>query len=109
MMGWLNVGSLVLGLIAWILPIVNLSWYKRHNWNNWVTLAILSVSACAVSLSFQIFYHYHLVRIEDWSAMMDITGSVAGASAILLVVTILLNALTLIVYRGKAANHIVNE
>ncbi|MDQ0156722.1 hypothetical protein [Robertmurraya andreesenii] len=101
MIGLLNVGSLLLGIIAWILPVVNLAGYKKNNRSNWVTLSILSVSACAISLSFQIFYHYHLVLIEDWSAMMDITGAVASAAAILLIVTILLNTLTLMVYRSR--------
>lgn len=32
---WLNVGSLVLGLIAWTLPVVNLMRYKNHNHKNW--------------------------------------------------------------------------
>ncbi|MDR7075816.1 hypothetical protein J2Y03_000804 [Neobacillus niacini] len=29
MIGFLNLGSLVLGLMAWILPVVNLMRYKR--------------------------------------------------------------------------------
>ena len=30
MMSLLNIGSLVLGLIAWILPIINLTHYKKR-------------------------------------------------------------------------------
>lgn len=101
MIGLLNLGSLVLGLIAWILPVVNLMRYEKHDHRNWVTLSIMSVSACAIALCFQIIYSYHLVKIEDWSALMDTTGAVAFAAAVLLIVTIILNAITLIVYRGQ--------
>lgn len=65
MIGWLNVGSLVLGLIAWILPVVSLMRYKKNVHNHWFVLSILSISACAISLYFQIFYNYHLVKIKD--------------------------------------------
>lgn len=40
----LNLGSLVLGLIAWILPVVNLMRYEKHDHRNWVTLSIMSFS-----------------------------------------------------------------
>jgi len=103
MSGWLNIGSLALGLIAWILPVISLMRYVRQDHRNWVVLSFISFSACAISLSFQIFYHYHLVKIEDWSALMDTMGGVAFASAVLLIVTIILNSIILILYRGRAA------
>ena len=99
----LNVGSLVLGLIAWILPVVNLMRDEKHNHKNWVVLSIMSISACAISLCFQIFNSYYLVKIEDWSALLDTMGAVEFVAAILLVITILLNAITLIVYRDRTA------
>lgn len=101
MSGWLNVGSFALGIIAWILPIVNLSRYKKDELRNWSALSIMSVSACTFSLCFQIFNTYHLVMIKDWSALMDTSGAVAYAAGVLLIVTILLNAITLIVYRDR--------
>lgn len=101
MIGLLNLGSLMLGLIAWILPFVNLMRNEKHDRRNWVALSILSFSACAISLCFQIFYSYHLVKIEDWSALMDTAGAVATVAAVLLIVTILLNAMTLILYRDR--------
>lgn len=52
----------------------------------------------------QIFYNNHLVKIEDWSALMDTTGAVAFVSAVLLTVTIILNAITLIIYRNRTVN-----
>lgn len=101
MIGLFNLGSFVLGLIAWILPVVNIIRYKKDSHRNWVTLSIMSISACAISLYFQIFYAYHLVKIADWSALMDTMGAVTFVSTVLLIVTIILNAITLIVYRDK--------
>ncbi|MET3728059.1 cytochrome c oxidase subunit 4 [Fictibacillus halophilus] len=100
MIGLLNVGSLVLGLIAWILPVVNL--LRKKN-KSWMMLSTISICACAISLCFQIFYTYHKVLIEDWSALMDTMYATASVSAALLIVTIVLNVVTLIVYRDKTA------
>ena len=101
MIGLLNFGSLILGLIAWWLPVVALMRYKNREGRNWVTLSIISISACAVSLCFQILYNNHLVQIEDWSALMDTTGTVALVAAVLLIVTIILNTITLVVCRDR--------
>ena len=38
MYGWLNIGSLVLGLIAWILPIVTLAIHNKYNNKIWFFL-----------------------------------------------------------------------
>ncbi|OCT11343.1 hypothetical protein A8709_06630 [Paenibacillus pectinilyticus] len=103
MSGLLNLGSLVLGLMAWILPVVNLIRYGKSDHRNWVVLSFMSISSCAIALCFQIFYNYHLVKSEDWSALMDITGTMAPVAAVLLIVTILLNAITVIRYRGSRA------
>ncbi|MEO4054832.1 hypothetical protein [Solibacillus sp. CAU 1738] len=103
MFGLLNLGSLVLGLIAWILPVVNLMRYETHNNKNWITLSVMSISVCSLSLCFQILYIYHKVTVEDWSGLMDTMYAVAFASAALLIVTIVLNAITLIVYRDRTA------
>ncbi|MFZ3590114.1 hypothetical protein ACOI1C_12740 [Bacillus sp. DJP31] len=98
--GWLNVGSLVLGLIAWIIPIFRFTRNKKDK-NNETTLLFLSLSVCAISLCFQVFYTYHLVMIKDWSALQDTMYAVAIAATVLLIVTILLNGMTLIAYRRK--------
>ncbi|MDI6619566.1 MAG: hypothetical protein QME45_13020 [Clostridiales bacterium] len=98
---WLNLGSLVLGLIAWILPVVNLVQRNKIDHRNWTILSVASVSACSISLCMQIFYNDHLVKTEDWSALMDTSSAVAMVSTLLLVVTIILNAVAFVVYYGK--------
>lgn len=94
--GLLNLGSLLLGLIAWILPVVNLAKRDKTESKTWIVLALTSVTACAISLYMQILYQNHLVRIEDWSALMDTSNAVASVSAILLIGTVSLNAITLV-------------
>ncbi|MEG0475866.1 MAG: hypothetical protein RR548_09220 [Carnobacterium sp.] len=101
MVNLLILGSLALGLTAWFLPIINLVRHKKNNNKNWVTLSIMSVSACAISLYLQLVYSSHLVEINDLSALMDTIGTIAKAAAILLIVTIVLNGITLVVYRNR--------
>lgn len=93
----------MLGIIAWILPAVNLARYKNQNHNSWVIFSIMSISACAISLCLQIINTYHLIMIEDWAALLDTMGTLVTVSAILLVVTLILNAVTFIVYRDRTA------
>ncbi|MGV8905744.1 MAG: hypothetical protein ACOH15_04005 [Acetobacterium sp.] len=100
--GWLNLGSLVLGLIAWILPVVNLARRNKVGNRNWIGFSVASISACAISLWMQIFYTNYLVKIEDWSALMDISSAVALVATLLLAVTIILNAITLNVYYKRS-------
>lgn len=109
MYGWLNVGSLVLGLIAWILPVVNLRRYKKHDCRNWAVLSITSLSACAISVCFQLFYNSHLVTIQDWAALADTTDHAASISAILVIVTIILNVISLLVCRDRTAKKMSNS
>lgn len=101
MISLLNPASLILGLIAWILPIINITKYKNQNHKNWATLSIMSMAACSVSLCFQIIYNNHLVNINDWTALMDITGTLVFVSSVLVIVTIVLNIITLFIYREK--------
>ena len=98
MIGLLNLGSIVLGFIALILPFVNIVRFKKYDQKN---LSFLSISACAISLLFQIFYNYHLVKIGDWSALMDTMGAVTLVAAVLVIVTISLNVIALNASRGK--------
>lgn len=107
MYGLLNLESLVLGLIAWVLPIINLARRNKTWHNSWIVFCAVSVMACATSLCLQIFYQNHLVNIEDWSALMDTSNAVAKVSTILLVGTIALNIITLVVYFKKERNGIL--
>jgi hypothetical protein len=104
MVGLLNLGSLVLGIIAWILPVAALMQYKKHHLWNRAVLSIMSISACAISLCFQMFNIKHLVEIEDWTALLDTAGTIAFVAAVLVIVTIILNVIIMIIDRIKTAN-----
>lgn len=102
---WLNPASIVFGLIAWILPFINLTKQNKSSNKNWAIFSIASISACSISLCMQIFYTNHLVNIEDFVAIMDTFSVVASTSAFLLVSTIVLNAITCFVYyKNKTQN-----
>jgi len=101
MIGWLNVGSLVLGLIALILPAVNLIRYPKPAFNHWAALSIISMSACAISLFFQILTGYYRVKEEDWAGFFDVMDAKVFAAAVLLIITIILNAVTMMLFHNR--------
>ncbi|WP_141499658.1 hypothetical protein [Paenibacillus luteus] len=102
MIAWLNLGSLVLGATAWILPAINIARYDKRS-KKWVTLSIVSISACSISLFFQICSFYERIKAEDWTALMDTVSVIASVPAILLIGTIILNVITMYIYRGRTA------
>lgn len=98
----INPTSLILGLIAWILPIINITKYKKDNNENWITFLFISMCACSISIFIQIVGYMHLVNINDWTAIMDTIGYLSFIAATLLIITIILNAITLYLYRFRA-------
>ncbi|MEG1311506.1 MAG: hypothetical protein RSD47_05805, partial [Romboutsia sp.] len=67
--GWLNIGSLLFGLIALTIPIIKIMMKDKPNSKNLGILSGISISACAISLCMQILYANHLVNIQDWTAL----------------------------------------
>lgn len=92
---WLNVGSLLLGCIAWGIPIASVMFHKKTDFKAKVIASMVSLSSCAISLCMQIFYATYLVNKGDWTALMDTSNAVAFVSLVLLVVTIILNTILL--------------
>src|SRR5690606_3331311 len=86
MFGLLNLGSLILGILAWILPFIFLM--GKYDREKWGIISFLSMIASASALFFQIIYSYYLVTIEDWAALLDTQGAVVFAAAVLLSVTV---------------------
>lgn len=88
-MGYLNILSLVMGLLAWGLPISILLMrnIKRSLYSG------LSLTACMIALYAQILYTNHLIQINDTIALLDTNDAVVFASKILIIGTIILNAL----------------
>jgi|LSQX01.1.fsa_nt_gb cytochrome c oxidase subunit 4 len=100
MVSFLMLGSLILGLVSWILPVLSIT---KDN-KNWATYSIISMSSCSIALVFQIFYSNLMVNIGDIAALMDTSGTSALLSVILLVITLILNILSLIYNTIKERN-----
>lgn len=92
MYGSFNIASLLLGLIAWALPVAAIACGK-----NAVLLSSVSFALSSLSLLFQIFYTQHLVEIRDWSAIEDTHYAVVLAAAALLIGAALLNAIAIVI------------
>lgn len=95
--GWMNLASLALGLLAWMLPVaatVRTAARPRAP-HPALPLIWVSFAACAAALYLQLRYHAHLSHIEDVAAFLDTAQAAAFASAVLLCVTLALNVLAL--------------
>ena len=55
--------------------------------------------ACGAALLCQLVYISHLVRIRDWSSLLDTADAVVFAAAVLVAVTALLDLLALLLHR----------
>jgi len=91
--GWLNIGSLLLGLAAWILPLIYILARPIATDRLRIAVPSISLAACSAALVLQIVYQNYLVRTEDWSALMDTSGSLVFISSVLLAGTVVLNAI----------------
>lgn len=99
--GLLNLGSLLLGLIAWIIPIFAAMRSAKYGVKKCYNSIIVSFGACVASLCLQFFEINHRVKIEDWSAIMDTIGTLKWVAVILAVITIMLNIFFLGKCQGK--------
>lgn len=93
----LNVASVLLGLVAWCIPTVCII-RKQYT----AISSLGSFAACIFALLMQMIYQWHLVDIEDWSALLDTSEAVVRVSAFLAVTTIALNLLCVLRSRKKA-------
>ena len=91
-MYFLNLGSLVLGLVSWIAPFMGRKKLKGDAFIPYRNMFII-LSAVIISLLFQIMYQNHLVNIGDWSAVDDTMNAVKNVATFLAVTTIAINVL----------------
>lgn len=97
----LNLGSLLLGLIAWTLPILSMKRSAKYGIKKCYNSIIISFGACVASLCLQFFEINHRVEIEDWSAIMDTIGTLKWVAVILAVITLMLNIFALVICYDK--------
>ena len=78
-----NLGSLILGLAAWVLPFLAVK--KKDQFG---LCCLGSFGCCILSLLFQLFEVKNRVNLQDWSALMDTMHAVILASVVLVVVMV---------------------
>lgn len=92
-----NIGSLILGLAAWVIPLLALGKKDRF-----VLCCIGSLSCCSVSLLLQLLEIRRRVELSDWSALMDTTDAVVLAAVLLICGLFAINCIALFgVHRTK--------
>lgn len=84
---YLNIGSLIFGLLSWFLPAIQIIRRKDAK----TVYAMISLFLCSLAILFQLFYQVYLIAINDWSALMDTAPAAAVTSSVLLVFCTVLN------------------
>ena len=92
MIYFFNIGSLLLGLAAWILGALAIIGKNPENTGR---LTLLSSESCALALLFQIFEIGNRAYIGDFAAIEDTIRAVAIASIVLITVTAVLNSVAI--------------
>ena len=93
-----SIASLALGIGAWIFGVLAIAApdvskaYRR---------SALSFALCALSLLLQLLEISRRVSIGDLSAVMDTVGAIVMAAAVLISVTVILNAVAVIKAKNK--------
>lgn len=86
------VGSLVTGLIAWAIPLWQMTFSQR---GKAVAAVFLSLMAATTSIIVQLFSLAHKVDIRDFAAIEDTIHGLCGVVVLFSVITVLLNLLML--------------
>lgn len=87
----LNIGSLLLGLAAWLLPLLAIGKRDRFSF-----CCLGSFGCCILSLLLQLLEVNRRVGLEDWSALMDTMHAVTLAAMVMIVVMLTCNLTALL-------------
>ena len=93
---WLNVISLLLGLISWAIPLVIII-RPIDRFKHLLTLIFLSLAAISLALLGQISSLAYLTEIGDFSALEDIMTGVEFGAIVLISLSFILNGV--VIYR----------
>lgn len=94
MSAFFNLGSFVLGIISWMIPVSLMLLPKSKN-NAVLGLSMTSFTCCGAALILQLFEIRNRVLLGDWTAIMDTIDLICWAAVGLTVVTVILNAVAL--------------
>lgn len=92
----LNIGSLLLGLIGWAMPLAAMAGRKSP-----VHFCAASFGACCLSLLLQLVELRRRCVIGDLAAVEDTIGAITLAAVVLLIVAAALNALAFLLDRRR--------
>ncbi len=90
----LNLLSIVLGIVALLLPGVAVMMHKKNRYGLGNVLTQLSFLSALTSLLSVIAYQNYLVTIEDWSAIMDTSHAFMVVSCLFVAAVCAVNALS---------------
>ena len=91
-----NVGSLILGIVAWLFGSMAIASKKKKRVHSY---SVGSFSVCAISLVSQILEIENRFMQRDYAAIDDTIGGVIFASIVLVVVTIVLNIVAIVKHK----------
>ncbi len=94
MVSYLNLGSLVFGVLSWVIPCIALMTQKKWKISG-EHVVFISLLLMGFSLLFQLMVHQALVFKQDLVAIMDTIDGVVMISTILIIGTILSNVVML--------------
>ena len=94
----LNIGSLILGVCAWLFGGLAIGTPKASPAHR---NTVVSFGLCTVSLVFQLLEVNRRVIIGDYAAIDDTIRAVVIASVALVVITIILNVVALVKAKNK--------
>jgi len=93
-------GSLFLGFVAWLLPVVGYVW--AHRGKRWRRYSAASFVLCAASLQLQLEAAANWARGEDVVALLDCCHAQAVAGRLMLAVAIVLNLMLVLALEPPA-------
>lgn len=85
-----NLGSLVLGLAAWGIPLCAIGRKYRFG-----ICCIGSLSCCVLSFLLQLLEVRNRVRLNDWSALMDTIDAVVAGAVVMIAGMLISNVFAL--------------
>lgn len=101
MISFLEVGSLVLGVMAWILAGAKIVKCRNGKSANSDIISITSLSACAVSVLFQLHVVKYFVESEEMISIMDTIHMSVLASTVIIGVTVILNITAIVMRKNR--------
>jgi hypothetical protein len=86
-----NLGSLVFGVLALILPFIAIARHNKGNLQNYYLFTMGSFGSCLIALCLQFADIHRQINVGDWTALIDTIATLHWVAIILALITLLLN------------------